>query len=80
MGTFRLEDANDSGYRRGTRWMSPVGPPSLCDWASVSARLAWHNEGQIEGHYNGAHNHSSPPDLQRNYGGDRLTRVWESTS
>lgn len=73
MGTFRLEDANDSGYRLGdavdvTGWTAY----RLCDWASVSARLAWHNEGQIEGHYHGAHNHSSPPDLQRNYGGDRL--------
>jgi hypothetical protein len=27
----------------------------------------------IEGHYNGAHAHSSPPDLQANYGG----RFWD---
>ncbi len=70
---IRLEDENDSGFRFGdihqvTAWTAY----RICDWASVSGRIAYRTEGQVHGHYDGAHNHSSPPDLQSNYGGDSL--------
>ncbi|MFN3868934.1 MAG: transporter [Hyphomicrobiaceae bacterium] len=69
-GVVRLEDDNESGYRLGdvfqaTAWTSY----RFVDWLSGSVRLIHTQQGQIEGHYNGAHNHSSPPDLQYNYGG-----------
>jgi hypothetical protein len=70
---LRLEDANDSGFRFGdvhqvTAWTAY----RICDWASVSGRIAYRSEGHLRGHYDGAHNHSTPPDLQVNYGGDWL--------
>lgn len=72
--TLRLEDTNDSGYQLGdvveaTAWTawSPVS------WASLSTRLAYRDQGELTGHYNGPHNHSSPPDLQNNYGGNVLS-------
>lgn len=73
-GVIRMEDENDSGYKlgdvfQGTAW----GSYRLADWASVSLRVLHTWQGEIEGHYNGAHNHSSPPDLQYNYGG----RFWD---
>lgn len=71
--TLRLEEENESGFRFGnvhgvTGWTAL----KICDWASVSGRIAYRHEGQISGHYNGAHNHGSPPDFQSNYGGDTL--------
>ncbi len=70
LGVIRMEDENDSGYRLGdvfqaTGW----GSYRFADWISASIRGLYTDEGQIEGHYNGPHNHSSPPDLQYNYGG-----------
>jgi len=70
---FRAEKANASGFRVGDRfaataWASHAVTPR----ASVSARLAYSWEGRIMGHYNAAHNHSSPPDRQPNYGGKRI--------
>lgn len=70
---FRAEDRNRSGFRFGDRfaatgWVSaPVSPR-----VSLSGRLNYTSEGQIRGHYNGAHGHASPPDRQENYGGKRL--------
>jgi hypothetical protein len=70
---FRAEEKNAAGFRFGDRfgataWLSkPVG-----DRLSLSARMAWSNEQAISGHYNGPHSHSSPPDRQANYGGQRL--------
>ena len=69
----RMESANKSGYRLGnvfssTAWVAKAITPRL----SVSARLAYRDQGIIKGHYNGPHNHNSPPDLQGNYGGQRL--------
>ncbi len=70
---FRTADANRSGFRFGDRftataWLSrPLG-----EHISLSARLAWSDEGKVRGHYNASHNHGSPPDRQANYGGRRL--------
>lgn len=66
----RLEDENESGFRFGdkseiTAWAAR----ELAPWVSVSLRLSHKEEGKVEGHYNGPHNHASPPDLQANYGG-----------
>ncbi|MEJ6010681.1 hypothetical protein [Novosphingobium aquae] len=70
---FRVEDANKSGFRFGDRftataWASKPVTGNL----SLSSRIAFSREGTIQGHYNGAHGHASPPDLQGNYGGTRI--------
>ena len=74
LGILRLQEENESGYRlgdlfQGTFW----GSYRLANWISVSLRGLYTEQGKIEGHYNGPHNHSSPPDLQFNYGG----RFWD---
>lgn len=70
---FRAEDANKSGFRFGDR-METTGWLSYrpAEAVSLSARALYVDEGDIEGHYNGPHSHSSPPDRQANYGGERL--------
>lgn len=73
LGVIRMEGENDAGFRFGdvfqvTGW----GSYRLLDWLSGSLRMLYMSQGDIEGHYNGAHNHSSPPDLQANYGGNFL--------
>lgn len=70
LGIVRMEEENESGYRLGdvlqvTGW----GSYRFADWISASVRGLYTDQGKIEGHYNGPHNHSSPPDLQYNYGG-----------
>lgn len=70
---LRLEEENDSGFRFGnvhqvTAWSAV----RLNDWVSVSGRAVYRHEGVVRGHYNGPHNHSSPPDFQGNYGGDSV--------
>ncbi len=74
LGVVRLEKENDSGYQLGdvlqaTGW----GSYRFANWISASVRGLYTEQGKIEGHYNGPHNHSSPPDLQFNYGG----RFWD---
>jgi hypothetical protein len=70
-GVVRLEDENDSGYRLGDAFeITGWGAVELTDWVSASLRLEHRKQGQIEGHYNGPHNHSSPVDVQPNYGGE----------
>lgn len=70
---FRAEDRNKSGFRFGDRfdasaWLAkPLSPT-----AAVTVRLAYADEGRIEGHYNAGHGHASPPDRQENYGGQVL--------
>lgn len=69
----RLENFNDSGYRLGNRfgvtgWVSA----RVDERVSLSARLAYSDEGIILGHYNAGHNHASPADRQANYGGERV--------
>lgn len=73
LGTLRLEDENSSGYQLGnvvdlTGWVAA----KLLDSLSVSARLAWRSEGHLQGQYNGPHGQMSPPDIEWNYGGERL--------
>ena len=51
-----------------TAWISKPITPKV----TLSTRLSWTDEGAIKGHYNGPHKHSSPPDRQENYGGQRL--------
>lgn len=70
LGIVRMEKENESGYWLGdvfqaTGWVSYL----FADWISASIRGLYTEQGKIEGHYNGPHNHSSPPDLQFNYGG-----------
>ena len=74
LGIVRMEKENSFGYQLGdvfqaTGWVSYL----FADWISASIRGLYSEQGKIEGHYNGAHNHSSPPDLQFNYGG----RFWD---
>jgi hypothetical protein len=74
LGVVRLEEENESGYRLGdvfqaTGW----GSYRFANWISASIRGLYTEQGQVEGHYNGPHKHSSPPDLQFNYGG----RFWD---
>jgi hypothetical protein len=68
---WRTEEHNASGFAfgdkaRATGWVSTLLGSDL----GATARLEYVHEGQILGHYNGAHNHSAPPDRQENYGGD----------
>ena len=73
LGAIRLEDRNDSGYRLGNAHQGTVWTGvDLCDWINVTGRALYRHEGKLRGHYDGAHNHSSPPDVQANYGGDTL--------
>jgi hypothetical protein len=74
LGIIRMEEENASGYWLGdalqvTGWASY----RFANWISASLRGLYAEQGQVEGHYNGAHNHASPPDLQYNYGG----RFWD---
>ena len=68
-----IQDENDSGFSFGERYGATVWSAyRIADWISVSARLAYTKQHDINGHYNGPHNHSSPSDLQANYGGEFL--------
>lgn len=70
---LRLEGENDSGYRLGNvHQVTAWGGVEVTEWLSLTARAVYRSEGEIRGHYNGPHSHSSPPDLQGNYGGDTL--------
>lgn len=73
LGLLALEDENDSGFRFGdgvnlTTW---VAHP-IHDKVSLSGRLNYSYRDEIEGHYNGPHNHAAPPHFQENYGGHVL--------
>lgn len=69
--TLRLEEENSSGFQFGNQYRGTVWSAyRLIDWASISLRLQYLKEGGIRGHYNLAHNHSSPGDRQANFGGE----------
>ncbi|MCK7597838.1 transporter [Microbulbifer sp. CAU 1566] len=66
-----MEDKNDSGFRFGERYAATAWSAyRLTNWLSLSSRLSYTKQLDINGHYNGPHNHSSPADLQKNYGGE----------
>lgn len=72
-GVMRTGGNNDSGYQLGNVWqLTGWSSYLLADSLALSARLLASHESAMEGHYNGPHNHSSPPDLQANYGGSWL--------
>ncbi len=73
-GVIRMEDENDSGFAFGDIFQATAwGSYKFSDWISASVRILHMQQSEIEGHYNGPHGHSSPPDLQGNYGG----RFWD---
>lgn len=67
---IKLEDENKSGFKFGDKY-------SLSAWLSyqiitpisLSTRITYQTQNSISGHYNAAHSHSSPSDIQANYGG-----------
>jgi hypothetical protein len=66
-----MVDSNDSGFRVGERYFATAwGAYRATDWLSLSGRLVYQQKGDIDGHFNGPHNHTSPPDFQTNYGGE----------
>lgn len=68
---LRLEDENDSGFAFGDRYKATGWSAyRIADWASLSLRIGYEKQEDINGHYDGPHNHSSPPDFQANYGGE----------
>jgi hypothetical protein len=70
LGVVRMEEENDSGYRLGDMFQATGwGSYRFANWISASIRGLYTDQGEIAGHYNGPHSHSSPPDLQFNYGG-----------
>ncbi|MBV1917403.1 MAG: transporter [Sphingomonadaceae bacterium] len=70
---FSAEDRNKSGFRFGDRFDSSIWlTRPLSPAAAVTARIAYQDRSKVEGHYNGAHGHASPPDRQENYGGKVL--------
>jgi hypothetical protein len=71
---WRTEAHNASGFAFGdkarvTGWVSTL----LDGDVGATARLEYVHEGQVQGHYNGPHNHDAPPDRQENYGGDTVS-------
>lgn len=71
---WKTDEANGSGFAygdkaRATAWASYLVGRDV----GATARFEYLHEGQVQGHYNGAHNHAAPPDRQENYGGDIMT-------
>jgi hypothetical protein len=71
---WRTREHNGSGFAygdkaRATGWTSYLLGADL----GGTARLEYVHEGKVLGHYNGPHNHASPPDRQENYGGDTVS-------
>lgn len=70
---WRTDKENASGFAFGDKAMVTAWASHLIGAkASATARLSWEHEGQILGHYNAAHSHSSPLDRQANYGGNTV--------
>lgn len=66
-----LEEANDAGFAFGERYhVTAWNAWRALPWLSASLRVQYTKEGDIDGHFDGPHNHASPPDLQGNYGGE----------
>lgn len=70
-----LESANKSGFSRDQRYYATGWAGyQPAQWLGLTLRLQHDKSGDINGHYSGAHNHSSPQDLQANYGGE----IWSA--
>ena len=72
-GRINLESENDAGFAFGdqaqiTAWYAH----RIGDSVSLSGRVIYDYQADIQGHYNGPHGHGSPPQLKENYGGDVL--------
>lgn len=68
---LRLEDRNKAGFAFGERYhLTGWSAWRFAPWISASARLQYTKEGDIDGHFDGPHNHASPADRQPNYGGE----------
>ncbi len=69
--TLRLENRNDAGFAFGERYhLTGWSARRLAPWISASLRLQYTKEGDVDGHFDGPHNHASPADRQPNYGGE----------
>lgn len=71
---WRTSEHNEAGFAfgdkaRATGWLSYLVAADV----GATARLEYVHEGQVLGHYNGAHNHAAPPDRQASYGGDTVS-------
>lgn len=69
---LRMEDSNEAGFAFGDRYhLTGWGAWRLASWVSTSLRVQYNKESDdLDGHFDGAHNHSSPYDRQGNYGGE----------
>ena len=68
---LRLEDRNEAGFAFGERYhLTGWSAWRFAPWISASLRLQYTKEGDIDGHFDGSHNHASPADRQPNYGGE----------
>lgn len=68
---LRLESKNASGYALGDRYKATTWSAwRVARWLSLSTRVEYEHEDEIDGHYNGPHGHASPSDIQANYGGE----------
>jgi hypothetical protein len=71
---WKTDATNTSGFAfgdkaRATGWVSYL----LGSDVVATTRLEYVHEGKVQGHYDGSHNHSAPPDRQENYGGDTVS-------
>ena len=70
-GVFRLESKNKRGFSFGDQYRATGWTAyRVLEWASLSLRVQYSKEEDIQGHYDRPHNHGSPADLQVNYGGE----------
>ncbi|AKM10504.1 transporter [Croceicoccus naphthovorans] len=71
---WRTAEFNDAGFSFGDRFQAS-GWTSYRLSASLGAvaRVEYVHEGQVLGHYDGPHAHTSPANFQQNYGGDTVS-------
>lgn len=75
-GIYRLQSENDQGYRLGHRIETTAwGSYDFNNGMSVSARLVFEKQGQIEGGYNAPHAMGSPADFTQNSGKEIATAL-----
>jgi hypothetical protein len=75
---IKLEDENDSGFRFGDRYQGTLwGSRDLTDWLSGSVRLSYWGQGDISGHYNGAHTVRARPICKPIIAVSSLRSAWD---